>query len=64
MSRKLDDYFASGVRLVWFVDLRRRTAEVFTARESSTVLHVHEKLTGDDVVPGFVLPLQELFADV
>jgi Uma2 family endonuclease len=64
MSRKLDDYFESGVRLVWFVDLRQRTLEVFTARESSTVLHAQETLTGGDVVPGFVLPLQELFADV
>ncbi len=31
MNDKLDDYYRAGVRLVWFVDPRRRTVEVFTA---------------------------------
>lgn len=64
MSRKLDDYFEAGVRLVWFVNPRKRTVEIFTARESSTTLRENETLTGGKVLPGFSLPLTELFADV
>lgn len=64
MSRKLDDYFGAGVRLVWFVDLRKRTVEVFTGRRSSKVLHEHEIVTGGKVLTGFSVPLKELFADV
>ncbi|MGH7194717.1 MAG: Uma2 family endonuclease [Candidatus Saccharimonadales bacterium] len=64
MSRKLDDYFEAGVRLVWFVDLRRRTVEVFTGNKSSKLLRKHENLTGGKVLPGFSVPLKELFADI
>lgn len=64
MSRKLDDYFEAGVRLVWFVDPRKRTVEVFTGRESSKLLLETQTLTGGKVLPGFSVPLKELFADV
>jgi hypothetical protein len=62
MSRKLDDYFDAGVRLVWFVNPRKRTVEVFTGRQSSKTLHEDETLTGGKVLSGFTL--KELFADV
>lgn len=64
MSRKLDDYFDAGVRLVWFVDPRKRTVEVFTQRESCVTLEESQTLTGGDVLPGYKLPLKRLFADV
>jgi Uma2 family endonuclease len=64
MSRKLDDYFGAGVRLVWFVDPRRRIVEVFTGKKSSKVLREHETLTGGRVLPGFSVPLKELFAEL
>src|ERR1043165_345196 len=31
MDRKLREYFLAGVRLVWMIDPRKRTAEVYTA---------------------------------
>jgi Uma2 family endonuclease len=62
MERKLIDYFDAGVELVWFVDPRARTVQVFTAIDSSKLLKVGQTLTGGTVVPGFKLRLQELFA--
>ncbi len=62
MERKLVDYFDAGVELVWFVDARARTVEVFTAPDASTVLKVGQTLTGGTVVPGFKLKLRDLFA--
>jgi Uma2 family endonuclease len=64
MQRKLYDYFAAGVRLVWYVDLRTRTATVYTSPERSTVFGENDVVTGGDVLPGFELPLRELFAEV
>ena len=62
MARKRQDYFAAGVHLVWQVDPSTRTVEVFTAPDQSTVLHETHILDGGTVLPGFTLPLQELFA--
>ncbi len=64
MRRKLRDYFAAGVRLVWCVDVCTRTTNVYTALERCTVLGADDVLTGGDVLPGFELPLRELFAEI
>ncbi len=61
MERKLREYFQAGVRLVWYVDPEARTVEVFTAVDWSTMLDESQTLDGGDVLPGFVLPLRELF---
>jgi Uma2 family endonuclease len=62
MERKLRDYFAAGTRLVWFVDPRKRTVRVFTDPGHSTLLGERDTLDGGAVLPGFALPLRELFA--
>jgi Uma2 family endonuclease len=64
MRRKLDDYFAAGVSLVWYIDPATRTAKVYTAVDRCTVLDDTQSLTGGDVLPGFELPLRDLFAEI
>ena len=57
---KLADYFGAGVRLVWIVDPARHTVEVH--RQSGTmVLTGRDILHGEDVIPGFTLPVKEIF---
>ncbi len=63
MADKLADYFAAGVRLVWYIDPARRTARVFTAVDRSRLLRESDTLDGGEVLPGFVLPLRSLFAE-
>jgi Uma2 family endonuclease len=62
MRRKLKDYFLSGVRVVWFIDPESKTARVFTAPDESRTLREKDALEGGEVLPGFTLPLRELFA--
>lgn len=62
MDRKLDDYFGAGVRLVWFIEPRKKSARVFTAKDASTLIDENGALNGGDVLPGFSLDLQVLFA--
>ena len=64
MARKRQDYFTAGVQLVWQIDPNTRTVEVFTAVDQFTVLHDMQMLEGGTVLPGFVLPLHELFAEL
>jgi Uma2 family endonuclease len=63
MERKLREYFLAGVRLVWLIDPRKRTAEVYTAPDApAATLDETRALDGGNVLPGFELPLAELFA--
>ena len=64
MSRKLRDYFAAGVRLVWYIDHRSRTATVYTAIDQGQALNERDSLDGGDVLPGFRLRLRTLFAEL
>jgi Uma2 family endonuclease len=64
MERKLHDYFEAEVKLVWYVDPVQHTVRVFTAADQSQLLREDENLDGGGVLPGFVLPLKELFADL
>jgi Uma2 family endonuclease len=61
MERKLDDYFAAGVELVWFIDPVSRTAEVYESRNERRVVSFGDSLSGGTVLPGFELPLKQLF---
>jgi Uma2 family endonuclease len=62
MREKLDDYFASGTELVWIVDPASKTVRVYTGRDAETVLRSGETLTGGDVLPGFSVPVADIFA--
>jgi Uma2 family endonuclease len=63
MARKLDEYFALGVRLVWLVNPTVETVEVYTSRHQSLVLDKSAILDGGVVLPGFTLPIRTLFAE-
>jgi Uma2 family endonuclease len=63
MERKLREYFLAGVRLVWMINPRKRNADVFTSPDSAAAaLDETQTLDGGKVLPGFKLPLAEVFA--
>ena len=64
MARTRQAYVAAGVQGVWQGDPHTRTVEVLTAPDQSTVLHEAQTLEGGAVLPGFTLPLQELFSEL
>jgi len=63
MDHKLDDYFTTGVREVWYVDPRRKLVQVYEASASLRQLTEADTLESRIVLPGFSLSLKELFAD-
>jgi Uma2 family endonuclease len=62
MQRKLHDYFTAGVRLVWYIDPQTRSAKSYTAEDQCVELAESQSLSGGDVLPGFELPLKQIFA--
>ena len=61
MELKLDEYFATGVRLVWYLDPETRTVRVYTSRTDVRELTEDDTLDGGEVLPGFQLPVREWF---
>jgi len=64
MRRKRGDWFAAGCRLVWEVDIHTRTVEVFASPDGRVVLTEADTLEAGMVLPGFRLPLAELFGEL
>ena len=64
LHEKLADYFSSGARLIWIINPAERDALVYRTPEADRFLRVTDTLDGEDVLPGFRLPLAELFAEL
>jgi Uma2 family endonuclease len=65
MSRKRREYFDAGVRLVWIINLDDRTSSVCTAADQQPlIVSESQSLDGGEVLPGFTLPLRDLFAEL
>ena len=62
IQRKLRDYFLTGVTLAWVVNPRTETAEVYRAPDRKKRVGKAGTLDGAEVLPGFSLPLTDLFA--
>lgn len=59
--RKVGEYFRAGVELVWLVLPDVAEVQVYTSPTSVRILTRADELSGDPVIPGFRLPLAELF---
>jgi Uma2 family endonuclease len=64
MERKRQDYFGAGCRLVWLADPDARTVTVYTSPDQSAVLREDQTLDSGAVLPGFSLPLRQLFGEL
>jgi len=60
---KVGDYLRAGARLVWVVYPELRIVRVHRANGISEVVAAGGTLSGEDVLPGFSLPLSQLFRD-
>lgn len=61
VREKVVEYFTVGARLVWVVYPRLQLVDVYEAADRVRVLTRADSLDGGPVLPGFALPLAELF---
>lgn len=62
VEAKVARWLAAGCRMVVVVNPARRAATVYRSRDDIQLLTAADVLDGGDVVPGWTLPLADLFA--
>jgi len=63
VQRKVEDYLAAGVRVVWIADPGPKTITVHRPGTEPQTLTETDLLTVEDVIPGFQLPVREAFQE-
>jgi Uma2 family endonuclease len=58
---KMQEYKASGVKLGWLINRKTRVVEIYQSGKETVRLELPEKLSGEDVLPGFVLDLRSVW---
>lgn len=61
LEEKVEQFLAAGVRRVWVLNPETRTIRILRPDGSDTRLHEGEKLTGEDVLPGFSCEVSDFF---
>jgi Uma2 family endonuclease len=61
INQKVLNYIEAGVRLVWVLYPRSQTIAVHHPDGVSRTLQITDQLSGEDVLPGFVCPVADLF---
>lgn len=61
IDSKLVEYFENGARLVWVIQPKQKYVLVYRSAEPDRLLKSADSLDGEDIVPGFTLPVGDLF---
>ncbi len=63
LHKKLRDYREAGIPLVWVIYPATRSGDVYRGRTVTPVFE-EDALDGEDIVPGFRLPLRHFFSEI
>jgi Uma2 family endonuclease len=61
VDRRVQDYLSAGVKLVWVVHPQSRSVHVYRPGGQGVILSERDELDGEQVLPGFRLPVREIF---
>lgn len=61
---KLEDYLSAGVKMVWIIRPENKTVTTYRTLSDFRMLHEHEELNGEDVLPNFKCNLSDIFANL
>ena len=61
LRQKMQEYINNGLRLGWLIDAKNQKVEIYRLNQAVKVLDNPATLSGEDVLPGFVLDLQPIF---
>lgn len=61
LERKMAEYRDCGVRLGWLIDPQEKRVEIYRLGRPTEYLNQPAQLSGEDVLPGFVLMLAEIW---
>jgi Uma2 family endonuclease len=58
---KMREYIENGLRLGWLIHPQEKQVEIYRPQVAVEVLNSPKTLSGEDVLPGFVLDLEPIF---
>jgi len=61
LQAKMEEYIDNGVQLGWLIDPLQRRVHIYRAGQQAQVFDNPETVSGDPVLPGFVLKLSEIW---
>jgi Uma2 family endonuclease len=61
VRQKMLEYMAVGVRLGWLINPQDKQVEIYRLNQPVEILQSPEQLSGEAVLPGFVLELKEIW---
>ncbi|MCX7595142.1 MAG: Uma2 family endonuclease [Fischerella sp.] len=59
---KMQEYLANGLQLGWLINPQDKQVEIYRPHQEVKILQSPTSLSGEDVLPGFILNLQLIFA--
>jgi len=59
---KMQEYMDNQVKLGWLINRKTRRVEIYRQGQEKEILECPKELSGEDILPGFVLNLQTLWA--
>lgn len=62
LQAKMHEYLANGLRLGWLIDPEIGQVEIYRSGQPAELQRNPETLSGENVLPGFVLDLKEILA--
>ncbi len=63
LYEKIVEYFDNDSRLVWIVNPEEQIVLVYRSQQPEKLLRKGENLDGKEIVPGFSLPVSDLFTE-
>jgi Uma2 family endonuclease len=60
---KLEEYMQSGCRLGWLIQPKTKRVAIYRQGQPVEVLESPTTLSGEDVLPGFVLNIAEIWSN-
>ena len=61
LQDKMQEYIDNGVRLGWLLNPKDRAVEIYRVGKGIEVLQSPTEVSGEDVLPGFVLSVEGIF---
>lgn len=61
LQNKMQEYLDNGVKLGWLIEPSAKTVEIYRSGKAVEILNNPLALSGEDILPGFILELTEIF---
>lgn len=61
IQEKMNEYRSNGCRLGWLINRKKEEVEIYRPEQLVEVLKLPASLTGENVLPGFVINLQKIW---